>query len=893
MTGGSNIPNGVHMDEDSIMLDNDSPLAAGKAEAWEQAMLAGGAFHCHLCCGVKPLLQLAAMECQCMICEACISQHVTRCLQKLTDVVSSQVGGSSRHKSAAAVGECPHSFAKGQLVWYTHPDGRCVPATVVHIDVSIQPPSYGVQLGEDTGSYRETEAKRLRPKQVNSDTIDLSQWPLPQPQQPTVVEEIDLIGGDCFDDGCCCCPVQQCRVPMLPGQLQAAAPEAFSVYSSAATQAAIRADQRIITFRCPACSQTFCDQCRAIPYHTDLTCEQNRAPQCLYCRQRMMDTSDGGQARLNVRQLRKGIGNRGVAHKWCLERLELEMLHHHLQLVCRGEECSAKLRQACLRRLPCGHLCGGVRGEEAGHCLGCLQGFPGPAISFNFLNCVNCGNSDAQRAISQEICCAEPLMQHPALREWLRRPLELRQETVSKAKQRLKVLPAGWPQGTGIQAKHGLQAEGLMADPALSPGGPFDGRPGDFALSKLNFYQCSRVGCQRVYYGGRKECRAQAAEEDAAGQAGGGAGEELLCGSCAGGQGAAACSKHGSEFIEYKCRFCCRRIGILPTRAAGKWLYYPGSKQLHKGRQVQAAFVKAILQPTGALQRSRNAEEALLTLKSVSTDLLAAQHAILSITSSSSFARRRSFSQPFGSHLHAAAGIGVDTSRVSSEMLPEKVQDANKRIMLLKSENTRLRMQIQGLLSTASRSKQQEVFTMPSLQVKRVSSSQLSNASPAFGSMPEMRGSTRTSITFEPTEEEEEGDEDSMTFWTAEELPDNDPTVLRASSWRHPAIVSAGNGKRPNTAGALLDFLKNKVLFFGNGMGKLLSGTRTPPRTTGSDSGTFATASHSRRSTASSPAQGVSANSKMSELGGGGGGGYTILFGKAAPQAAQVGLHTG
>lgn len=41
---------------------------------------------------------------------------------------------------------------------------------------------------------------------------------------------------------------------------------------------------------------------------------------------------------------------------------------------------------------------------------------------------------------------------------------------------------------------------------------------------------------------------------------------------------------------------------------------------------------------------------------------------------------------------------------------------------------------------------------MPSLQVKRVSSSQLSNASPAFGSMPEMRGSTRTSITFEPTE---------------------------------------------------------------------------------------------------------------------------------------------
>ena len=56
-----------------------------------------------------------------------------------------------------------------------------------------------------------------------------------------------------------------------------------------------------------------------------------------------------------------------------------------------------------------------------------------------------------------------------------------------------------------------------------------------------------------------------------------------------------------------------------------------------------------------------------------------------------------------------AAGIGVDTSRVSSEMLPEKVQDANKRIMLLKSENTRLRMQIQ-VGSTGSQSLWQAVL---------------------------------------------------------------------------------------------------------------------------------------------------------------------------------------
>ena len=96
---------------------------------------------------------------------------------------------------AAAVEECLHSFAKGQLVWYTYPDGRCVSATVVHIDVSIQPPSYGVQLGEDVGSYRETEARRctdsngilvllLRPKQRRVESPHEKQAACHRLQQP-------------------------------------------------------------------------------------------------------------------------------------------------------------------------------------------------------------------------------------------------------------------------------------------------------------------------------------------------------------------------------------------------------------------------------------------------------------------------------------------------------------------------------------------------------------------------------------------------------------------------------------------------------------------------------------------------------------------------------------
>ena len=45
-----------------------------------------------------------------------------------------------------------------------------------------------------------------------------------------------------------CCQSKACLLTRL---LQALAPDAFSVYSSAATQAALRADQRIIT--CPSC----------------------------------------------------------------------------------------------------------------------------------------------------------------------------------------------------------------------------------------------------------------------------------------------------------------------------------------------------------------------------------------------------------------------------------------------------------------------------------------------------------------------------------------------------------------------------------------------------------------------------------------------------------------
>jgi hypothetical protein len=40
--------------------------------------------------------------------------------------------------------------------------------------------------------------------------------------------------------------------------------------------------------------------------------------------------------------------------------------------VCGAAECRSKLRRACTKRLPCGHACGGLRGEAP--CLPCVRG---------------------------------------------------------------------------------------------------------------------------------------------------------------------------------------------------------------------------------------------------------------------------------------------------------------------------------------------------------------------------------------------------------------------------------------------------------------------------------------------------------------------------------------
>jgi len=237
--------------------------------------------------------------------------------------------------------------------------------------------------------------------------------------------------------------------------------------------------------------------------------------------------------------------------------------------VCSAAECVAKRDLSCSQRLACGHACGGVRDESAHlpclvegcpahsaaaadcdaaaddycsvcyveglgqapairlHCwhlfhFRCLsdrlaRGWPGARITFGFLSC--------------PLCKAE--LAHPSLQPLLAPLLRLKAEVTAKAAARLAF-------------------EGMECDEAFSdPRGKYFGRREEFALDRFAFYSCAK--CRRAYFGGRRQCEEAAMAGDEKFNA-----NELVCGGCAAGSDVTNCLTHGKEFVDFKCKFCCR-----------------------------------------------------------------------------------------------------------------------------------------------------------------------------------------------------------------------------------------------------------------------------------------------------------------------------------------------
>jgi len=174
-------------------------------------------------------------------------------------------------------------------------------------------------------------------------------------------------------------------------------------------------------------------------------------------------------------------------------------------------------------------------GDEPSIILGCKHIFhvecikkrvfghwPSPRITWDFLNCSAC---------KQQIDIQED---HRELHTELKKLLEMKTKVYAMCVERAKY-------------------EAIDKSPRLKD--PNDCYYNDlqaWSLYKLAYYQCFK--CKVPYFGGMKDCiAAQAASQEFKP-------EELVCAKCSSlalGLGDTNCKKHGTDFIEFKCKFCC------------------------------------------------------------------------------------------------------------------------------------------------------------------------------------------------------------------------------------------------------------------------------------------------------------------------------------------------
>ena len=84
-------------------------------------------------------------------------------------------------------------------------------------------------------------------------------------------------------------------------------------------------------------------------------------------------------------------------------------------------------------------------------------------------------------------------------------------------------------------------------DAIVSETSKFYQKPAEYAMHRYAYYVCFK--CNKAYYGGEAVCAEAASDEYDP--------KELVCGGCSDVTAAQVCPKHGTDFLEYKCRYCC------------------------------------------------------------------------------------------------------------------------------------------------------------------------------------------------------------------------------------------------------------------------------------------------------------------------------------------------
>ena len=297
--------------------------------------------------------------------------------------------------------------------------------------------------------------------------------------------------------------------------------------------------------RCGFCQINFCTNCLSIPYHLGKTCEEFKhhiiAKKCRFC-----DTE--------IKNKNKGP--------------DID--------VCNNIECTQKYEISCKKHLICGHKCFGVKTEK--QCPPCLD-----------KNCENYGGLfDQDKDLFCNICFIEGLGSSPIVvlscghyvhylcikkrleNKWIGPKITFNHclcpvcnkwfdcPTVPEIKKMINYNKKLYENIKEMAIKR-LKYEGLDKDPRLlDKNSPWYNKKEEFAMKRLSYYMC--YICKKPYFAGRRECGNNPAVNDDDPNKNYDP-KDCVCGKDANLSGIAGvtnCPKHGREFIEYKCRYCCK-----------------------------------------------------------------------------------------------------------------------------------------------------------------------------------------------------------------------------------------------------------------------------------------------------------------------------------------------
>ena len=182
-----------------------------------------------------------------------------------------------------------------------------------------------------------------------------------------------------------------------------------------------------------------------------------------------------------------------------------------------------------------------------------------PRVHFNFLGCALCGVRMAHGSSSSSSSSSSSASLSSSVLSEVMAPY-LAFETLvhaQAAKQFLAQSLASHIKWPGFKLSYDEARKQRKGDKRAGGGAsPEPSAETLFALDQLSFYTCFE--CKKPYFAGARECGP--ADGGAAAAGAGGAGvlsSELLCSSCASQSSLDHCALHGSDWLLFKCRFCC------------------------------------------------------------------------------------------------------------------------------------------------------------------------------------------------------------------------------------------------------------------------------------------------------------------------------------------------